>query len=139
MPRIFLHSPARSRWPKEVRDLTPWVRESLVELGHTLGLTLKPIGTEVAVGIFRADIAATDDSGRCVIMENQLGPSDHIHFGQVVLYAPESKVDIIVWLVAVDLRSFIVPESDGIVFVYRSNYEGLLGKRVRRLPDRGPP
>jgi hypothetical protein len=42
-------------------------------------------------------------------------------------------------LVAVDLRSFIVPESDGIVFVYRSNYEGLLGKRVRRLPDRGPP
>jgi hypothetical protein len=29
-----------------------------------------------------------------------------------------------------------VSESDGVVFVYRSHYEGLLGKRVRRLPDR---
>ena len=27
-------------------------------------------------------------------------------------------------------------QSDGVVFVYRSHYEGLLGKRVRRLPDR---
>jgi hypothetical protein len=29
-----------------------------------------------------------------------------------------------------------VPQSDGVVFVYRSHYEGLLGKRVRPLPDR---
>jgi hypothetical protein len=29
-----------------------------------------------------------------------------------------------------------VSQSDGVIFVYRSHYEGLLGKRVRRLPDR---
>jgi hypothetical protein len=29
-----------------------------------------------------------------------------------------------------------VPQPDGVVFVYRSHYEGLLSKRVRRLPDR---
>jgi hypothetical protein len=29
-----------------------------------------------------------------------------------------------------------VSKSDGVVFVYRSHYEGLLSKRVRRLPDR---
>jgi hypothetical protein len=29
-----------------------------------------------------------------------------------------------------------VSQSDGVVFVYRSHYEGLLGKRVWRLPDR---
>lgn len=29
-----------------------------------------------------------------------------------------------------------MPQPDGVVFVYRSHYEGLLGKRVRRLPDR---
>jgi hypothetical protein len=29
-----------------------------------------------------------------------------------------------------------VPQPDGVVFVYRSHYEGLLGKRVRWLPDR---
>lgn len=27
-------------------------------------------------------------------------------------------------------------QPDGVVFVYRSHYEGLLSKRVRRLPDR---
>jgi hypothetical protein len=29
-----------------------------------------------------------------------------------------------------------VSQSDGVVFVYRSHYEGLLSKRIRRLPDR---
>jgi hypothetical protein len=29
-----------------------------------------------------------------------------------------------------------VSQPDGVVFVYRSHYEGLLSKRVRRLPDR---
>ena len=98
---------ARSLWPSEVRDLTPWVLENLDELGHKLGMTLEPTGTEVAVGTFRADIAAKDGSGRSVIIENQLGPSDHVHFGQVVLYALESRADVIIWLVAVEDRWFI--------------------------------
>jgi hypothetical protein len=59
---------------------------------------------EVAVGTFRADITARDGLGRSVIIENQLGPSDHLHFGQVVLYALESEADVIVWLVAVEPR-----------------------------------
>ena len=95
---------ARSRWPHEVRDLTPWVLAHLEELGNELGMTLEPTGTEVAVGTFTADIAAKDGSGRSVLIENQLGPSDHIHFGQVVLYAVESKADAIVWLVTADPR-----------------------------------
>jgi hypothetical protein len=35
---------------------------------------------------------------------HQLGPSDHVHFGQVVLYALESSADVIIWLVAVEPR-----------------------------------
>jgi hypothetical protein len=34
------------------------------------------------------------------------------------------------------VRSGFVSQSDGVIFVYRTHYEGLLGKRVRRLPDR---
>ena len=105
--KIFITSAARALWPHEVRDLTPWVLENLEELGRKLGLTLKATRREVPVGTFRADIAATDGSGRSVIIENQLGPSDHVHFGQVVLYALESGADVIIWLVAVDLRSYI--------------------------------
>src|SRR5258708_24688241 len=87
---------ARRRWPSEIRDLTPWVLEHLGDLGRELGMELEPTGTEVAVGTFRADIGAKDGSGRLVIIENQLGPSDHGHFGQVVLYALESKADVII-------------------------------------------
>jgi hypothetical protein len=94
----------RDKWPSEVRDLTPWVIENLADLGQALGMQLEPTGREVAVGTFRVDIAAKDGSGRSVIIENQLGPSDHGHFGQVVLYALESKADVIIWLVASDVR-----------------------------------
>lgn len=102
--RPFVLASPRSLWPSEVRDLTPWVLGKLGELGHQLGLTLEPTGTEVSVGTFRADIAAKDGMGRSVIIENQLGPSDHVHFGQVVLYALESSADVIIWLVAVEPR-----------------------------------
>jgi len=67
-------------------------------------MRIEPIAREVAVGTFRADIGARDGSGRLVIIENQHGPSDHGHFGQIVLYALESKADVIIWLVASDLR-----------------------------------
>ena len=100
----FVLASPRSLWPNEVQDLTPWVLGKLGELGHQLGLTLKPTGTEVPVGTFRADITAKDGMGRSVIIENQLGPSDHVHFGQVVLYALESSADVIIWLVAVEPR-----------------------------------
>lgn len=95
---------AKQHWPSEVRDLTPWVLENLHELGQELGMRLEPTGREVAVGTFRADIGARDSFGRLVIIENQHGPSDHGHFGQVVLYALESKADVIIWLVASDVR-----------------------------------
>ena len=95
---------AREQWPSEVRDLTPWVLEKFDDLGQELGLQLKPIGREVAAGTFRVDIAARDSSGRLVIIENQHGPSDHGHFGQIVLYALESRADVIVWLVTSDVH-----------------------------------
>jgi hypothetical protein len=95
---------AKQHWPSEVSDLTPWVLENLDDLSQKLGMQLRPIGTEVAIGTFRADIGARDGSGRLVIIENQHGPSDHGHFGQIVLYALESKADVIVWLVTYDVR-----------------------------------
>jgi hypothetical protein len=76
------------------------VLENLDDLGRELGMSLEPTGTEIAVGTFRADIGAKDGSGRSVIIENQHGPSDHGHFGQVVLYALESRADVAIWLVA---------------------------------------
>jgi len=90
----------RKTWPREARDLTPWVREHLPELAGQLGLQLEFVGQEVAVGDFLADIEARDEQGRKVLIENQFGPTDHIHLGQIVLYACEARADIVVWVAA---------------------------------------
>jgi hypothetical protein len=98
---------ARSKWPDEVRDLTPWVVSNLGDLGKKLGLRLELVGLEMRVGTFRVDIAARDAAGRLVIIENQLGTSDHGHLGQILLYACEAKADVVIWLVANDVRRFV--------------------------------
>ena len=45
---------------------------------------------EAQIGALRAGILAIDDRGRKVIIENQFGPTDHMHFGQIVLYGLEA-------------------------------------------------
>jgi hypothetical protein len=99
--------PARGMWPDEVRDLTRWVIDNLAVLGGELGLSLVYVDREVALGGFRADIEARDGDGRRVIIENQFGPTDHRHFGQVVVYACEARADVVVWLAADELRARI--------------------------------
>lgn len=61
-----------------------------------MGLSL--VEREARIGAFRADVVAVDDRGRKVIIENQFGPSDHLHFGQVVLYGLAASADVVVWL-----------------------------------------
>jgi hypothetical protein len=97
-------APARSIWPNEVRDFAPWLIENLDHLAEALGMRLRVEGREVAVGSFRADIAAIDDAGRKVIIEVQFGPSDHQHLGQVVVYACEAQADVVVWVVGDELN-----------------------------------
>ena len=47
---------------------------------------LEPIASESAVGEFRLDILARDSSGRAVAIENQFGPTNHKHLGQLLTY-----------------------------------------------------
>jgi hypothetical protein len=50
----------RQQWPSEVRDLTPWVLDHLDDLGNELGMQLKVMGREVAVGALgRTSLRAT--------------------------------------------------------------------------------
>ncbi len=70
-------------------------------------MSLELVGREVPIGDFRADIVARDGRGRKVIIENQFGPTDHGHFGQVVLYACEGRADMLVWLATDAHRRFI--------------------------------
>ncbi|RJF82063.1 DUF4268 domain-containing protein [Azospirillum cavernae] len=93
----------RDIWATETGDFTPWLAraENLTLLGETIGLELELEATERNVGAFRADILCKDtDTGHWVLIENQLGRTDHGHLGQLLTYASGLEAVTIVWIAA---------------------------------------
>ena len=89
----------REIWPNEAADFTPWLAENLDTLGKALGLDLEIQAQEAPVGGYSLDILARDvQSGRPVVIENQLGPTDHAHLGQLLTYAAGFDANVIVWI-----------------------------------------
>lgn len=102
-------------WRREVGDFDTWLIAHLGELGRCLGMIrLEFVGRQVVVGQrydsengrdicvggLRMDIVARDERGRSVIIEVQLGDSDHAHLGQLVTYAHVAQADVAVWVAA---------------------------------------
>ena len=69
--------PLRTGWSHEARDFTPWLAENLDLLSSAVGLSLKLVAREHAVGRYSLDLLLEDDSGRVVIVENQIEPANH--------------------------------------------------------------
>lgn len=105
MPELGKLEPVEldTAWTNEPSEFTPWLaNEGLELLGETLGLTLEDGETEVEVGPFRADVVCVDvsDSDRPVrvVIENQLGSSDHEHLGKLLTYTAGQKATAVVWI-----------------------------------------
>ena len=90
----------REIWPHEEHNFTPWLAENLNELGEELGLTLESPRTEVEVGQYRLDIQSEEAEGGTVVIENQLGWTDHDHLGKLLTYAAGGEADYVVWVAA---------------------------------------
>lgn len=91
----------RTVWPTEAGSFTPWLaqEENLALLGEAIGLELDLEATEKDVGPFRADILCKDTAtGDWVLIENQLGRTDHSHLGQLITYAAGLRAATIVWI-----------------------------------------
>lgn len=91
----------RTQWPDEAADFTPWLarEENIARLGEALGLELEVEHTEVAVGPYSADILARDSgSGDPVVIENQLGKTNHDHLGKAITYAAALGASTVVWI-----------------------------------------
>ena len=89
----------REVWPHEAQDFTPWLAENLDKLGEALGLDLELSESEAPVGPFFLDVLAHDrGNDRPVIIENQLGSTNHGHLGQLLTYAAGYDAGVIVWL-----------------------------------------
>ena len=92
----------RKAWKHEAADFTTWLsqEENLSLLSEEIGIELELIQTEASVGRYYVDILAKEqNTGRKIIIENQLKPTDHAHLGQVITYASGFDAKIIVWIV----------------------------------------
>lgn len=89
----------RTVWSHEAQEFTPWLANNLLELNDALGIEIELIDREVSVGSFAVDIFGRESvSGREVIIENQLQPTDHGHLGQLLTYAAGLDAKIVVWI-----------------------------------------
>lgn len=93
----------RSIWLNEASDFTPWLarEDNLSSLGEAIGIELELEAQEKNVGPFRADILCKDTAtGHWVLIENQLGKTDHTHLGQLLTYAAGLQAVTIIWIAA---------------------------------------
>ena len=98
---IFEKVDIRALWPHEAADFTPWLakNENLRLLGDAIGIELKVKNTEVSVGPYSADIVAEDvNCGDDVVIENQLGKTNHDHLGKLITYAANLDAKTLVWI-----------------------------------------
>ncbi len=92
----------RSVWAHEALEFTPWLAKpnNLKLLGETIGIDIELEETEADVDGFSADIVGIDtNTGRKVIIENQLEDSNHTHLGQIITYAAGKNAATIIWIV----------------------------------------
>jgi len=89
----------RKKWTNESQEFTPWLAENIELLNNALGLELDVENIEVAAGPYSADIVARDaGTGKYVIIENQLGKTDHDHLGKSITYASVLDASSVIWI-----------------------------------------
>lgn len=91
--------PLRNIWNHEARDFTVWLVDNIDILGETIGVELSNPENEKSTGTFKVDIKAEDESGDTVIIENQLGKSDHDHLGKIITYLSALEAKKAIWIV----------------------------------------
>jgi hypothetical protein len=92
----------REIWKHEATNFTRWLakQENLALLSEEINIELTVIETEYTVGRFNVDIYAQEtNTGRKVIIENQLERTDHDHLGKLITYASGVDAEIIIWIV----------------------------------------
>ena len=92
----------REVWKNEALDFTTWLAESenLELLSEEIEIEISLIQTEASVGKFKVDILAEENNtGRKIVIENQLDLTDHDHLGKIITYASGLDAEIVIWIV----------------------------------------
>lgn len=94
--------PLREIWKHEEYDFSSWLAQpdNLELLSETIGIDIIEPQTERRVGSFSADIIAEEsESGRKILIENQLEASNHDHLGKLFTYGSGLDAEVIIWIV----------------------------------------
>ena len=89
----------KSVWSNE-NEFNEWLAENIDQLAEILGIELEVLEVESEIGSFRADIVARDLSGedKLVVIESQLGKTDHEHLGKIITYSAGKNASTVVWI-----------------------------------------
>lgn len=92
----------RKGWAHEAFDFTQWLikPENLQLLSDEIGIEISPIEAEAKSGRYSVDILAEEENtGKKIIIENQLEKTDHDHLGKIITYASGYDAEYLVWIV----------------------------------------
>jgi hypothetical protein len=92
--------PLRDVWQHEAYDLTRWLEQNMDVLSDAVGLPLANPEREQAAGTFSVDLVAEDAAGNPVVIENQLGKTDHDHLGKLLTYMVAVGAKTAIWVAA---------------------------------------
>lgn len=90
----------REVWPHEALGLTTWLQDNIDVINDAINLELTNAEREKIIGDFSVDLTAEDRDGDLVIIENQLGKSDHDHLGKILTYLSNIGARAAIWIVA---------------------------------------
>ncbi len=126
----------REVWKNEARDFTTWLKENIDVLAEAIDLPLNNVEREQPAGAFNADLLGEDDTGRPVVIENQLEKSDHDHLGKLITYMVAFDAKVAIWIAA-DPRPEHVKAVSWLNEAYSSGFY-LLKLEAVRIDDSAP-
>lgn len=85
-------------WGDEL-GFSNWLHANIQILGSALSLDIVSLRREAPVGRLSADLLAQlRGTDHHVIIENQVAPANHGHFGQVMTYAAHYDARVVIWI-----------------------------------------
>lgn len=100
MVEKIIRVPLRQVWKHEALDFTRWLQDNIDVLNEVIDIQIGNIDREQSAGSFSVDLLGEDQSGNAVIIENQLGKSDHDHLGKLITYTTAFDAKTAIWIVA---------------------------------------
>ncbi|MBM3942066.1 MAG: DUF4268 domain-containing protein [SAR202 cluster bacterium] len=86
-------------WQNESTEFIPWIQQNVDQLSAALGIDIQAAELAVRVSNQVADLAGEEaGSGRTVVIESQLGRSDHDQLGRLVTYSAWKEGGVLVWV-----------------------------------------